>query len=302
MYREKSEMTDKTLQAPLFGGDWTEQKLEILSKYLVAYNTALKDQRFFQRVYIDAFAGTGYREKRQREISVPGLFEDLQEEAPQKFLKGSAKRSLEVIPAFDRYIFVESNPAHIQELESLREEHQDKAHAICIEQGDANAFVQRYCREQDWRTQRAVLFLDPFATEVEWTTIQAIAHTKAIDLWVLFPLMAVNRLLAKDPNRACRHRLDAIFGTEAWFDAFYGISQHDTLFDSDRTPRKTCNPEAIGTFFIDRLKGIFAGVAPHSRLLLNSKNSPLFQLFFAASNPRGAKVAIPIADYILGKI
>jgi three-Cys-motif partner protein len=294
-------MTEKTSQAPLFGGDWTEQKLEILSKYLSAYNTALKHQPF-QRIYIDAFAGTGYREKRQREMSVPGLFEDLQDEAPQRFLKGSAKRSLEVTPAFHRYIFVESNPAHIQELERLREEHQDKAGAICIEQGDANAFVQRYCREQDWRTQRAVLFLDPFATEVEWTTIQAIAHTEAIDLWILFPLMAVNRLLAKDPNRACRQRLDAIFGTEAWFETFYCSPQHSTIFGTEQTPQRACNTEAIGTFFIQRLKTLFAEVAPNSRLLRNSKNSPLFQLFFAASNPRGAKIAIRIANHILGKI
>ena len=49
----------------LFGGDWTERKLNILAGYLKAYNIALKNQPFI-RVYIDAFAGTGYRQRVQK--------------------------------------------------------------------------------------------------------------------------------------------------------------------------------------------------------------------------------------------
>lgn len=44
-----------------FGGGWTKQKLKVLRKYLSAYTTALKRQPF-KTAYIDAFAGTGYRE------------------------------------------------------------------------------------------------------------------------------------------------------------------------------------------------------------------------------------------------
>ena len=44
----------------IFGGVWTEQKLERVAKYLRAYTTALKNQPF-ELLYIDAFAGTGYR-------------------------------------------------------------------------------------------------------------------------------------------------------------------------------------------------------------------------------------------------
>ena len=54
------------LTGQLFGGRWTEEKLEILRKYLQAYNTALKNQPF-KRVYIDAFAGTGYRKQRKEQ-------------------------------------------------------------------------------------------------------------------------------------------------------------------------------------------------------------------------------------------
>jgi hypothetical protein len=46
-----------------FGGDWTETKLRLLSDYLSAYATALKNQPF-AKIYVDAFAGTRYREER----------------------------------------------------------------------------------------------------------------------------------------------------------------------------------------------------------------------------------------------
>ena len=41
-----------------FGGAWTEEKLQILERYLDAYTTALKNKPF-NLVYIDAFAGVG---------------------------------------------------------------------------------------------------------------------------------------------------------------------------------------------------------------------------------------------------
>lgn len=45
-----------------FGGNWTVIKLEMLQRYLEAFNTALQDKPLprspFRRVFIDAFAGT----------------------------------------------------------------------------------------------------------------------------------------------------------------------------------------------------------------------------------------------------
>lgn len=49
-------MSDKNKQK--FGGPWTEQKLEMVSKYLNFYLIALKNQSF-RKVYIEVFAGTG---------------------------------------------------------------------------------------------------------------------------------------------------------------------------------------------------------------------------------------------------
>jgi len=62
--------------------------------------------------------------------------------------------------------------------------------------------------------------------QVEWSTVEAIAATKAIDLWLLFPLgIGVNPLLTRSAEipEAWRHRLDLLLGTTEWFDEFYRV-------------------------------------------------------------------------------
>src|SRR5262245_43300792 len=110
----------------LFGGDWTERKLDALGQYLLAYAKALSKTNF-KRVYIDAFAGTGYREQRTSPIAAQlSIFEDELKEltAPesQRFLDGSAKIALKVQPPFHRFVFIEFDEDKVRELEKLKTE------------------------------------------------------------------------------------------------------------------------------------------------------------------------------------
>lgn len=286
----------------LFGGSWTEKKLEILKKYLDAYNTALKNQPF-KRVYIDAFAGTGYRQQRKLQYSIPDIFEELAQDESEQFLKGSATLALEANPGFHRYKFIESDENKVNELEKLQKEHPEKEKLIDIVQSDANEFICNYCKEEDWKNTRAVLFLDPFATEVEWQTIEAIAGTKSIDVWILFPLMAVNRLLAKDHEKVFYSCLNRIFGTQEWFENFYKTRTLEDIFGkSQEIVFKACDFTRIGAFYKSRLETIFSGVAQKPKVFYNSRGSALFQLFFAAGNPKGSKIAVKIADHLLRNI
>lgn len=176
-----------------FGGDWTEQKLEALRRYLEAYTTALKNQPF-RLLYIDGFAGTGYRHPK----SVEGdeqelLLEDIGDEAAG-FLDGSARLALKSEPAFDCYAFIEKRAEHVAELEKLEKEFDNRQ--ILIRQGDANQKVREICNRGDWTEWRAVCFLDPYGMQVEWSTLKAISDTEAIDLWLLVPMgAALNRML-----------------------------------------------------------------------------------------------------------
>ncbi len=133
-------------------------------------------------------------------------------------------------------MFIERSAERCAQLEALKSEFSHLASDIQIRRGDANTEIQ-VCRK-DWTSHRAVLFLDPYGMQVEWTTIEAIAGTKAIDLWLLFPLgIGVNRLLTKSGAipESWRRRLDLLLGTEDWYEQFYRVESTPTLFgEADR--------------------------------------------------------------------
>lgn len=253
----------------------------------------------FRKLYIDAFAGTGYRDAKQDDQIEGFFFPDLAASEPQGLLEGSATLALRTDPPFDRYLFIEKSAERCRHLEALRQEFQALSHAIEIRQGDANTEIQQLCKG-DWRSQRAVLFLDPYGLAVEWDTILAIAATKAIDLWLLFPLgVGVNRLLTRSGEipAGWRSRLDKLLGTTDWYDAFYKADTRPTFFPSERVIKASM--DTIGRYFNDRLKTIFAGVADPPGVLRNSTCNPLYLLCFAVGNKAGAPIALRIAKHLL---
>jgi three-Cys-motif partner protein len=281
-----------------FGGDWTSDKLERVSKYLDAYKQALKNQPFYL-IYIDAFAGTGYRTPKKQQENQGLLLPEFEGQEAKGFVDGSARIALQGEPPFDKYIFIEQSPKRFIELQKLKEEFPTRN--IELEQSDANAYIMKLCKKP-WIKERAVLFLDPFGMQVTWDTIGAIAKTKAIDLWLLFPLgVAVNRLLKKDANipESWRKILDEMFGTTDWYEAFYKTEQVRNLFEDQIITNKMSDFDSIGQYFVNRLKTVFAGVAKKPLPLTNSRNVPLYLLCFASGNPKGAPIALRIAENIL---
>ena len=289
-----------------FGGDWTSAKLDVLADYLSAYTTALKKSPF-QKGYIDAFAGTGYRTLRQEAEESKSeilLFPDLAASGPQELLDGSARLELKAEPRFDRYLFIEQNAERCAHLEELKREFTELAPAIRIEQAEANQKIQELCKK-DWRKHRAVLFLDPYGMQVEWKTIEAVAATKAIDLWLLFPLgMGVNRLVTTSGNipESWRKRLDIMLGTKDWFQEFYQTETSSDLFGNHVERLVKAKTEVLGRYFIERLKTVFPGVSENPGVLRNSNNNPLYLLCFAAGNVKGAPIALKIANSLLKRI
>jgi three-Cys-motif partner protein len=288
-----------------FGGPWTETKLEVLKNYLKAYTQALKKQSF-RKDYIDAFAGTGYRTKTSDQPQGGRLpFREYDEDGPSELLDGSARIALKVTPSFDKHIFIEKNAERCAELEKLRHEFPEKAPDIHIIKGDANQAIQAMCSE-DWSNRRAVLFLDPYGMQVEWATIESIAGTKAIDLWVLFPLgIGVNRLLTRSGEipESWRSRLNTLLGTEDWYDEFYKKYTDPDLFGNEEERVEKVSLETIGRYFNDRLRQVFAGVAEPG-VLKNKTNSQMYLFCFAVSNEneKAKSLALRIADNILGNL
>jgi len=288
-----------------FGGDWTAEKLERVRKYLAAYTVIFARNPRAQKLismYVDAFAGTGYRTKPPRLDAQTTLFEELAEPEAEAFLKGSARIALEVEPPFKQYLFIEQDAAHAQELERLKQQFAERSARVEIVREDANTYLKSWCKRTNWWTCRAVMFLDPYGMQVDWSLIEAIAKTQAVDLWILFPLgVAVNRLLtrAELPPKKWAQALTRILGSEEWQNAFYSLQVERTLFGDKEVRTKEADFGKIGQYFVGRLKTIFTAVANNPLPLRNSRNVPLYMLCFAAGNPRVASTALKIAQNIL---
>jgi len=288
-----------------FGGPWTEEKLSRLKRYLEAYTvifTKNPGARHLRRVYVDAFAGTGIRNPSSENNGqrTQPLFDD--DDDVRQFMKGSARVALEIRPPFHHYVFIEQDPSFARDLENLRTTYPELSERIAIHNGDANQILVDWAQRSNWRSQRAVVFLDPYGMQVEWQTIEALALTKGIDLWVLFPLgQGVNRLLTRGrfPTGAWAERLTTFLGTDGWREAFYRESGQINLFDDGPHYVKDASFQSIANFIVDRLDSVFERVAPNPLMLCNSRNNPIFLLCFASANPKGAPTAVKIAQDLL---
>lgn len=282
-----------------FGGRWTEQKLEILEKYLRAWLNIFhrnEKAKFFKKVYVDAFAGTGYRNEasghQENDLFQPDVAAE-----NETFLSGSVERVMQLDPGFDEYVFVDAKKQHTGALAEYSEDPR-----VTVACADANHFLCEWVKRQDWRTTRAVVFLDPYGMQVDWETLEALARTQAVDLWVLFPLGGgVNRMLTRGdlPPENWQLKLTRFFGTDEWKTAFYRTRDEDTLFGTVSQVEKIADLEAVKTFFIERLERIFPGVAANPARLLNSRKNPIYLFCFASANPDKADLAIKISQHIL---
>lgn len=274
-----------------FGGPWTQIKLDMLKRYLAAFNTALQnrptEENRFRRIYIDAFAGTGECEIKSDRMTV-------------ETIAGSAKIAIGTVPAFDELHLIDLDPAHVAELQRLAA---GKAEVI-VHQADANQALLDIVRGINWKSSRGVLFLDPYGMTVPWNTLELVASTRALDVWYLFPLSAIYRQAANDYVKiddAKLAALNSVFGGTAWRDAFYAADAQASLLGAEPRLIRTANPGAIATFVHQQLCTVFKGWVSEPLMLTTSKGAPLFALFCCISNPaeRAVKLSQKIASHIL---
>lgn len=265
-----------------FGGNWTLLKLELLERYLEFFNTALQRQpsveRPFDRVYIDAFAGTGDCEIKLGDGSLATI-------------SGSAKIALGVKPAFHQVHLIDLNPKHVAELRTLSGAAETR---ISVHEQDANLALTKVIDAINWRSTRGVLFLDPYGMAVRWETLQKIAGTKALDVWYLFPLSGVCRQAARDFDKVDESKaaaLDSVLGTTAWRTEFYQLSTQDSLIEGSQKTVRFAESHQIASYVHTRLTNLFQGwVSPP--IFLPESGAPIFALYFAVANPADAAVKL----------
>ena len=263
-----------------FGGLWTQEKLQVLEKYLQFYTTALKNQPFTLH-YVDAFAGTGSHD--------PKVKSSQGEIIPLEDFRGSVTTALNIEPGFHHYHFNDLNPDHIRELQALKLKYPNKN--IHITEKDANSFVPEFCAMLG-KKDRAVLLLDPYSTQLNWATLKHVTATQKIDLWLLFPISAITRMTPKDGAKIrleWRKTITRLLGTDKWEEALYKpkpLPLMDDLFGDqgnyDGTER--LNIDELEIWITKRLRQLFYYVAKPYRL--TNQNRLLFLFYLAVSNPK----------------
>lgn len=280
-----------------FGGPWTEIKLAAIEYYLQCYTKALKRVRF-DLTYIDAFAGTGTRDVEQK---VGGLFEGVPIETVKQTLAGSARRAIAVDPRFDHFVFIEKNELRCGALEDIRTE--NAGIDIRIIPGEANEVLRELVGENPWARKdtsnsRGVVFLDPYALHVDWETLKALASTRVLDVWYLFPIRDTVRQLARNfegigPKEPM---LDRLLGPE-WRELYSVAPDHSLkrdLFDKPVEPelRRVVSSGQFEQWLKKRLEQEFKFVS-EPLPLLTAPSRQAFSLFLGVSNP--SRPAIDLA-------
>lgn len=272
-----------------FGGPWTEIKLDAVEYYLKCYTKALKRVPFVLH-YIDAFAGTGSRET-EREVG--GLFDGVPISQVKETLAGSARRAVAVEPSFDHFVFIEKSEERCRALEEIKVEHPRTS--IEIVAGEANKVLQDLVRREPWirrdsGNHRGVVFLDPYALHVDWQTLRALASTRVLDVWYLFPIRDTIRQLAHNfegigPKQPM---LDRVLGPE-WKELYSivpDISVRGDLFTDPVEPAlsRVVTAAQFEQWLKRRLETEFKFVS-EPLPLLTSPSRQAFTLFLGVSNP-----------------
>ena len=273
-----------------FGGPWTELKLDAVEYYLQCYLNAMS-RTTFKLWYIDAFAGTG---KRVRQRLTGGLLEQTPIETIREEVEGSVLRALGLTPPFDHFVFIEKNPIFHAALQQLLNE-KVSANITCM-LGEANKKLREIISDPRWKARnsgnRGVVFLDPFALQVEWNTLKALGSTQALDVWYLFPLRDVTRQLAKSSQGIGPKapKLDAVLGP-AWSTELYSFPTAEgppqtSLFPAsiEDSGERIGDKSHIERWFKYRLQTIFAHVSEPLPLFTDPSRQA-FSLFLAVANP-----------------
>lgn len=257
-----------------FGGEWTRQKLHIIDQYLKSYSIVLKKQRV-KKIYVDGFAGSG-----KTELKKSGNEGDI------NIVDGSALLSLKY--NFDEYYFLELDQERIKALKSnIAETHPEKISKVHFISGDSNKTLLDVV-SRITKYDRCLMFLDPYALELKWDTLEAISRCGVVDLWYLFPLSLI-RLIEKerDITEANKQKVSSILGTDEWYNELFEESMQMNFFGESHFERIDYN--LVLDYIKKRFSAIFPYVSPYSKVLKNEeKNSPMFMLCFMMTNESSA--------------
>ena len=260
-------------------GIWSELKLEIIEQYGAAYTKAFSRTPNLKKYYIDGFSGAGVHIAKKTKEQI----------------EGSPLRALKVQPPFDGYYFIDLNGDKTDYLRATCGDRSD----VDIHTGDSNEYLTKTVlpKIQYRKYTRALCLLDPYALHLNWGVILQAGQSKAVDMFLNFPVMDMNRnAIWRNPEKVPQdgiERMNKFWGDESWRNAAYVESKQQSLFfEPDK--EKQSNGVIVAAFR-DRLKRV-AGFdfVPDPLPMRNSRNAVVYYLFLASPKAVAEKIIIDI--------
>lgn len=271
-----------------FGGDWTENKIDILVEYARAYLHIMNvyaGKNNWKLLYFDGFAGSGFIRRGKDEN--------------QRIIVGAAKRILEIDSprAFDTYYFVEKEPDNANLLRvNTKELFPSKD--VHIANTDCNEKIKslsEFLASEKGRNCKVLAYIDPCGMQLNWNSLEALQKL-SVDVWILIPTgMGVNRLLTTDSkiSEAWLSKLETFLGMtkEEILPHFYTKIVSNTLFGEEIVITKEEKAiEKSAVLYRTRLKKLFKFVSD-AYVLKNTTNSTMFHFLMASNNKNAVKIA-----------
>jgi three-Cys-motif partner protein len=263
-------------------GVWSELKLEIVEKYGSAYTGAFANQRGLKKFYIDAFSGAGVHISKRSGGQIDG----------------SPARALKTSPPFDGFFFIDMDAQKTAHLRRLCADRSD----VHIETGDASKYLTQTLlptiKYEDYK--RALCLLDPYGLHLEWRAMEMAGQSRAIDMFLNFPVMDMNRnAIWRNPSAVPKDgidRMNSFWGDESWREAAYTEHPQGNLFGAPEMIKQG-NDAIVGAFRERLLKVAGFQFVAEPLPMKNSTNAVVYSLFCASQKT----VAQKIIDAIFNK-
>jgi|SRR5687767_1851091 len=212
-------------------GYWSELKLEIVEKYGSAYTKAFKNARL-TKYYIDGLSGAGVHLSKKTANQV----------------EGSPSRALKISPPFDGYYFIDIDKEKTSYLQTICGNRSD----VHIHTGDCTEYLTKDLlpKIQFKNYERALCLLDPYGLHIDWEVMYQAGQSKAIDMFLNFPVMDMNRnAIWNNPEKVPQDGIDRMtkfWGDESWKQAAYAESPQGNFFRAEIV--KQGNDEIVAAF------------------------------------------------------
>lgn len=270
-------MTDLPFKFDAIGA-WSELKLEIIEKYGAAYTKAFAKTRNLKKYYIDGFSGAGVHVSKRTKAAI----------------EGSPARALKITPPFDAFYFIDLNADKTDYLRTICRDRPN----VHIHTGDCNQYLteQLLPTIQYKNFNRALCLLDPYGLDLDWDVIRQAGQSGAVDLFLNFPVMDMNRnAIWRHPEKARPggvDRMNKFWGDDSWRQAAYAESRQGSFFGTDLEKQGN---EKIVAAFQKRLKEVAGfGFVPKPLPMRNSRKAVVYYLFLASPKAVAAKIITDI--------